>query len=86
VQITILTPFPGTTLYQELKNSGRLIAEKYWDQCTLFDVTYRPLKMSSDELRIGFYQLMKELYRPDIVQQRKNLFSQIYRRKDASIS
>ena len=37
VQITYLTPFPGTPLYDRLKGEGRLLHEGQWQRCTLFD-------------------------------------------------
>ena len=43
VQITVMTAFPGTPLYERLKAEGRLlIVEGAWEQCTLFDVNFRP--------------------------------------------
>ena len=42
VQITLLTPFPGTILYNQLKKENRLLRENYWDRCTLFDVNFNP--------------------------------------------
>ena len=74
VQITILTPFPGTNLYNKLKSEGRLFKEKFWSECTLFDVTYKPLRMSSDALREGFRWLMKSVYAENRVVQRKSKF------------
>lgn len=62
VQVTVQTPFPGTPLYKRLHDSGRLLAERYWEKCTLFDVTYRPLHMSVAELEAGMRWLFSELY------------------------
>jgi radical SAM superfamily enzyme YgiQ (UPF0313 family) len=62
VQITVLTPFPGTPLYTRLLREGRLLAPGRWDLCTLFDVNFRPLGMSVDELRAGVYWLAERLY------------------------
>jgi radical SAM superfamily enzyme YgiQ (UPF0313 family) len=50
VQYTVLTPFPGTPLHARLRREGRLLAERFWDQCTLFDVTFVPKRMSVAEL------------------------------------
>jgi radical SAM superfamily enzyme YgiQ (UPF0313 family) len=47
VQITVQTPFPGTPLYQRLRDEGRLLEEGAWEKCTLFDVTYRPTGMTA---------------------------------------
>lgn len=70
-QITILTPFPGTKLYQRLKQEERLLKDEYWDQCTLFDVCFQPDRMSVEELESGFFDLMQEVYSQDRVQIRK---------------
>jgi radical SAM superfamily enzyme YgiQ (UPF0313 family) len=62
VQITVMTPFPGTRLFEELKAAGRLFKEEFWDECTLFDVVYKPARMSADDLRAGFMELAGDLY------------------------
>jgi radical SAM superfamily enzyme YgiQ (UPF0313 family) len=62
VQITVQTPFPGTPLYQRLQREGRLLAKRYWDRCTLFDVNYRPKNMSVAELESGMRWLFGEIY------------------------
>ncbi|MDA9865261.1 B12-binding domain-containing radical SAM protein [bacterium] len=62
VQLTVQTPFPGTPLYERLKRDGRLLTERYWDRCTLFDVNYRPTKMSVEELEDGFVWLASKVY------------------------
>lgn len=62
VQLTVQTPFPGTPLYDRLKREGRLLRDRYWDRCTLFDVNYRPKQMSVEELEEGFRWLAGEVY------------------------
>ncbi len=62
VQITVLTPFPGTPLHARLAREGRLLAERYWDRCTLFDVNFRPARMTVEELEAGMRWLFRELY------------------------
>lgn len=62
VQVTFLTAFPGTPLYERLRREGRIIREKAWELCTLFDVNFRPKNMSAAELQGGFVNLVKELY------------------------
>jgi len=74
VQITVLTPFPGTQLYDRLKMEGRMIYEKQWDRCTLFDVNYQPKNMSVKELEDGMQWLFGELYSEAAFQQRKRYF------------
>ena len=62
VQITVLTPFPGTPLYHRLLKEGRLLKEEAWERCTLFDVNFRPERMSVEELEAGFLELARTLY------------------------
>lgn len=62
VQITVLTPFPGTPLYARLQREGRLLSERFWDRCTLFDVNFRPARMTVEDLESGLRWLFKELY------------------------
>jgi radical SAM superfamily enzyme YgiQ (UPF0313 family) len=62
VQITVLTPFPGTPLYQRMKREGRLLQDRFWDRCTLFDVNYRPQKMSVEALETGVRDLFRNVY------------------------
>ncbi len=81
VQITVLTPFPGTILYDQLARDKRLLKPVFWDECTLFDVTYTPLRMSVEELRAGFHRLMKELYSPEETAGRRAAFRRIARNR-----
>jgi radical SAM superfamily enzyme YgiQ (UPF0313 family) len=62
VQITVLTAFPGTPLYERLQAEGRIIEQGRWDLCTLFDVNYEPRGMSAAELKAGIYWLTERLY------------------------
>jgi radical SAM superfamily enzyme YgiQ (UPF0313 family) len=74
VQITVLTPFPGTPLYSRLLREGRILAPGRWDLCTLFDVNYAPKNMSVDQLREGVYWLTERLYQEDCLLSRRRLF------------
>jgi radical SAM superfamily enzyme YgiQ (UPF0313 family) len=80
VQITILTPFPGTALYERLKKENRLIDPTDWTKCTLFDVNYRPQNMTVQELRKGFQGLAVSLYSGEFTQWRRDTFKQNLRR------
>jgi radical SAM superfamily enzyme YgiQ (UPF0313 family) len=61
-QITVMTPFPGTPLYERLRREGRLIEEGAWEKCTLFDVNHRPLGMSPETLHREGLALGLRLY------------------------
>jgi radical SAM superfamily enzyme YgiQ (UPF0313 family) len=62
VQYTVLTPFPGTPLHGRLRREKRLLAERFWDRCTLFDVNFVPKRMTVEELEAGLRWLFKETY------------------------
>lgn len=74
VQVTVLTPFPGTPLYARLAAEGRLLRPGDWGGCTLFDVTFRPARMSVDELEHGLRETFRSLYAPAKVRERRRTF------------
>ena len=76
VQITILTPFPGTPLYARLEREGRLVGPANWKRCTLFDLNFIPQDMSAKELVKGFHQLAMKLYSDSFTQWRRERFKQ----------
>lgn len=83
VQITVLTPFPGTPLYDRLLREGRILAPGRWDLCTLFDVNYVPKNMTVEQLREGLYWLAERLYREDcILKRRKPFFDELWRQRE----
>jgi radical SAM superfamily enzyme YgiQ (UPF0313 family) len=86
VQVTILTPFPGTALYRRLKAEGRLLRDGDWDRCTLFDATFRPKRMSVEDLELGFDSLMGALYSAEETRRRRLHYLAAMRqlRKEAS--
>ncbi len=76
VQITYLTPFPGTPLWKRLSEEGRLLSEERTERCTLFDINFQPTNMSVQELHDGFRNLLQRLYAPEFVDQRSKAFRQ----------
>ena len=83
VQITILTPFPGTPLYDRLLHEGRLLQPERWELCTLFDVNYRPKHMTPEELRAGIYWLTERLYSEEcLMKRRRPFFDNLWRQHE----
>jgi radical SAM superfamily enzyme YgiQ (UPF0313 family) len=74
VQITIMTAFPGTPLYDRLIAEGRLLDESAWELCTLFDVNYKPSHMSKDFLESRFRWLAEKLYSKEFTDKRHRKF------------
>lgn len=79
VQITFMTPFPGTPLYERLRREGRLIRERAWELCTLFDINFIPKNMSVAELQNGFLGLGKRLYSAEETDTRRGRFKSMLR-------
>jgi radical SAM superfamily enzyme YgiQ (UPF0313 family) len=77
VQVTFMTAFPGTPLYHRLKAEGRIIRDKAWELCTLFDINFTPKNMSVAELQSGFLNLAKQLYSADETQTRRRRFKRM---------
>ncbi len=66
VSFNVLTPYPGTRTYDQLKNEGRLITSdwKFYDHNT---VVYQPIKMTPLELQKGKVHARKKFYHPSSV-------------------
>jgi radical SAM superfamily enzyme YgiQ (UPF0313 family) len=79
VQITYLTPFPGTPLYSRFQQEGRILREGAWEYCTLFDVNFQPQNMTAGDLEHGFKSLVAKLYRDDFVRARGERFIRQFR-------
>jgi radical SAM superfamily enzyme YgiQ (UPF0313 family) len=80
VQITIMTAFPGTPLYDRLRRENRILDPGRWDLCTLFDVNYEPRGMSARELKQGIYWLTERLYDDECTDFRRRGFFRGVRR------
>jgi len=74
VQITVMTAFPHTPLYERLRREGRLLQENAWELCTLFDINYQPSQMSVDELESGLRSLAKKIYSDEAIHKRRRSF------------
>lgn len=79
VQITVLTPFPGTPLYARLLAEDRLLKPGAWDRCTLFDINYRPRQMTPERLRAGLMELGTALYCAENTKRRRRRFFEAMR-------
>ncbi|PPD57513.1 B12-binding domain-containing radical SAM protein [Dehalogenimonas etheniformans] len=78
-QITVMTPFPGTRLYEKLKTEKRLLKESAWDRCTLFDINFLPKNMTPEQLEEGMIWLGSQIYSEEALAGRKNHYKNIIR-------
>jgi len=75
VQITMPTPFPGTPMYRQYAESGRLTHPTDWERYTLYDLNFRPMKMTGKRLVDGFHDLSKRLYSDEFTRWRRASWS-----------
>jgi len=58
----ILTPYPGTKLYQDLQKEGRLLTRN-WDLYDTRNVVYETRSLTADQLKVGYHWAYKEFYK-----------------------
>ncbi len=58
----ILTPYPGTRLYETMNNSGRILTND-WDLYDTRHVIFKSKKLTSVELENGYWWAYKEFYK-----------------------
>ena len=65
----ILTPYPGTVLYERMDSENRIIDKDYSHNNTS-NVVYSPMLLTAEQLREGYFWMYKQFYS----------FKNIYRR------
>jgi radical SAM superfamily enzyme YgiQ (UPF0313 family) len=58
----ILTPYPGTALYQRMAAQGRLFHSN-WDLYDTRHVVYRPARLTPETLEAGYWRAYRDFYR-----------------------
>jgi radical SAM superfamily enzyme YgiQ (UPF0313 family) len=68
--VSLLTPFPGTPLYDDLRSSGRLLTRdwSYFNGKTA--VTFRPARMTPEALWAGYRWFRREFFSPRCILER----------------
>jgi radical SAM superfamily enzyme YgiQ (UPF0313 family) len=65
IQVTYLTPLPGTKTFNKLKDEERLLFTNFpsdWAHYDMTEVTYKPLSMSPKELSKAMQESTRRLY------------------------
>ncbi|MGE5801925.1 MAG: B12-binding domain-containing radical SAM protein [Gemmatimonadota bacterium] len=60
-RVHILTPIPGTPLFTQLKDEGRIVSEEF-DRYTGGHVVFRPKHLDAAELEAGYWKLYERLF------------------------
>ncbi len=64
LQLNILTPLPGTPLFQDMLSAGR-ITDRNWSHYDYRHVVFQPVRMTAEELQAGADWLYAQFYRLD---------------------
>ncbi|MFD3001689.1 hypothetical protein ACFS7Z_15055 [Pontibacter toksunensis] len=57
----VLTPYPGTKLYEDMEQQGRILTRN-WDLYDTRNVVYQTTNLTADELKNGYDWAYKEFY------------------------
>lgn len=81
-EFTIMTPFPGTPLFDGLKKEGRLLHED-WGLYNAENVVFRPAKMTPAQLEKGYHFLWETFYKKESQPQKMfRLYRRLMERRD----
>ena len=61
LQPAILTPFPGTAVYDQFVREGRMLTDD-WEQFDMMNVTFQPKRMTPWELQEQFMKASRSFY------------------------
>jgi radical SAM superfamily enzyme YgiQ (UPF0313 family) len=77
-QITILTPYPGSRVREELAAEGRLLAED-WSHYNCTEVTFLPRQLSLEQLQQTYNRLHQRVYGPEQLKRSSRYFIDIFK-------
>jgi radical SAM superfamily enzyme YgiQ (UPF0313 family) len=80
--LPILTPFPGTRIYQRVKQEGRILTED-WSKYDMATVVFQPKRMTVEELQEGFWKVNRSFY--SIPSMLKRIFNPFHIRRSLII-
>jgi radical SAM superfamily enzyme YgiQ (UPF0313 family) len=65
LQTTLLTPLPGTRLFQQLQEGGRLLYTDYprdWEHFDMGETVFRPAGMTPEQLTAALWESNRRIY------------------------
>ena len=80
----ILTPIPGTKLYEEMKQQGRLCSENIYHYNT-YEAVHIPKNMTPEELTQAYWDLYNEVYKWKNIMKRTLITKQVFKKPLTSI-
>jgi radical SAM superfamily enzyme YgiQ (UPF0313 family) len=79
-QFTLLTPLPGSRIYEEMKSEGRLLRETFWDNSSFWDMTIRHDNIPKELAEQKLEWIHEEAYSEENVQIRHRHMMEIYKK------
>src|SRR5215475_2742720 len=64
---SLLTPYPGTPLYQRLQSNERLLKPQHWLDMRPFKMAFSPEKMSVDQTEAEIEHAWRRSYEPKAI-------------------
>ena len=61
MEFNILTPYPGTAIYERFEREGRILT-KDWSKYSQAHVVFKPKRMTPEELQDGYAWITKKFY------------------------
>jgi radical SAM superfamily enzyme YgiQ (UPF0313 family) len=77
-QISVLTPYPGCALREQLAGQNRLL-DRDWNYYTGLDVTFKPKLMTESELQRQLVGSLKSIYNRDHLESNMRYFKDIFK-------
>lgn len=74
--VTISTPYPGTELYRQMNQEGRIVSYD-WNDYTIFQPVMPGESMSMEEISRRYHELLRRIHSPDGQREKIFYFRQI---------
>jgi len=78
MQLTILTPLPGSRLRERLLAENRITNLNDWARYTCNDINIIPRNMTPEQLQAGFFSIHRRVYSDEACTRRMEYFKEIY--------
>ena len=79
-QFTIATPIPGSRLYQNLQQEGKLFSDIFWNKCSFYNMVFKHDKMTKVEAENALITLYDTVFNDENSLKRLNHMKNIYKK------
>jgi radical SAM superfamily enzyme YgiQ (UPF0313 family) len=78
-QFTLLTPLPGSKIYDQFKAEGRLINDAFWNKCSFFDMTFKHDYMNKEDAENEIIKIHDDIFNEENTMMRNFHMVKIYK-------